>query len=234
MAQMTVGMAWGVPVQITELGAHLQAYVEMQPTIAAIRLCNRLGQGPAAYITKLPVELVYMVEEMLMHDVRRRAECTWEESFECFEDRCRPIDHLQQDYHKDMYYRITDGVDMEDDRHLDVLDQMGEMLGETSEHLDEHFSRKSAWRHRVCQHGRPNHQGAFSQYDKVPNSMSRSSQAPSVVRLSTSERPSVHPVESFDSAFIMYHSIYHHIVAKHPVSFMARSPLLKARIPPHG
>lgn len=107
MANLDFSLAWSVAVPVEQLGAHLQTYVEMQPQVNALRLCNRFGKGPKAAITKLPVELVAEVEHHLVEHERKKHRKHWKKDFRCFEGLCKPIDHMSDSEQVDMY------VDME-------------------------------------------------------------------------------------------------------------------------
>lgn len=57
-ARLEGRITWMQRVRPEVLGAHLEAYINLLPTITTLRLCNRFGQGEEAYIKRLPVELV--------------------------------------------------------------------------------------------------------------------------------------------------------------------------------
>ena len=60
-----------VPVPVHLLGAHLQAYAELQPAVNTLRLCNRHGHGDHAAISRLPVELITAIESYIIEDKRQ-------------------------------------------------------------------------------------------------------------------------------------------------------------------
>ncbi|KAF7195747.1 hypothetical protein HII31_02882, partial [Pseudocercospora fuligena] len=94
MATTTIDFAWAMPVDIVQLGAHLEAYDTVQPMINTLRLCNRFGRGDKAAITKLPVELVLRVEEYLMIEERVKLLNAWATDLRCWKGQCRPIEHM--------------------------------------------------------------------------------------------------------------------------------------------
>lgn len=94
MATLNISLAWSIPVAVEILGAHLQAYVQLQPTINALRLCNRYGKGDQAAVTKLPAELVAEIEGHLVEAERKVQRKNWRTDFACFQGLCKPIDHL--------------------------------------------------------------------------------------------------------------------------------------------
>ncbi|KAI7164145.1 hypothetical protein KC349_g930 [Hortaea werneckii] len=93
---LDAGLAWAVPVRPDTLGAHLEAYAAGVPAITALRLCHRFGTGPAANITRLPRELVFLIEEHVHAanwHLRSKPDCEWRSSFTCFQARCEPRKH---------------------------------------------------------------------------------------------------------------------------------------------
>lgn len=78
------------------LGAHLEAYAAGVPAITALRLCHRFGTGPEAHITRLPRELVLLIEDYVHAanwHLRSKPDCEWRSSFTCFQARCEPQKH---------------------------------------------------------------------------------------------------------------------------------------------
>ncbi|KAK4951163.1 hypothetical protein LTR10_010135 [Elasticomyces elasticus] len=62
---LKAGLAWALPVKPDNLLVTIDAYTTALPTIRALRKCNRYGQGPQAYVTKLPAEIVSAIESIL-------------------------------------------------------------------------------------------------------------------------------------------------------------------------
>ena len=80
---------------------NLEAYKKALPAVNAFRLCYRFGQGPEAFVTKLPVELEQAIEQLII-DARRVklyddwSETDWKSEFRCFESRCEPVSHWEE------------------------------------------------------------------------------------------------------------------------------------------
>lgn len=106
MASLDFTVAWSLEVPVEILGAHLQAYVELQPTIQALRLCNRYGQGFRAAVTKLPIELVKEIEGHLIIDERKKQRKNWATDFRCFQGLCKPLEHLSDSKQVDIWRDI--------------------------------------------------------------------------------------------------------------------------------
>lgn len=138
MASLDVTLAWSVPVPVEILGAHLQAYVLLQPAIRMIRLCNRFGKGPQAAITKLPIEIVTEIEAYLSEHEREEQRHNWKTDFTCFQGLCSPLDHMSdtervglwQDFFTDCPHcggcSCSTGKDMSElnERQLQALEEM--------------------------------------------------------------------------------------------------------------
>ena len=193
--QTTAGVVWGVPVNIMELGPHLEAYVETKPVIDTLRLCNRFGQGPNVHINKLPHELILMIEEELQEKPRRNAFWDWDVDFACFEGRCDIHDHFDPEEIEEFEQDVMDqmggyrghGCGEEDCECAELFDDTDDslddeesanavfdMMKDSESRFEVHWSRRTDWQLRVCQHpesANPNPiRGQFGKYDKVSHS----------------------------------------------------------------
>ncbi|KAI6822436.1 hypothetical protein KC332_g8769 [Hortaea werneckii] len=93
---LDAGLAWAVPVLPDTLGAHLEAYAAGLPAITALRLCHQFGTGPAAHITRLPRELIILIEDYIHAangHLRSKPDCEWRSTFTCFQSQCEPRKH---------------------------------------------------------------------------------------------------------------------------------------------
>ena len=91
-------MEWAIPVRPDELGAHLEAYERSLPTLYTLRLCRRYGQGPASHITKIPLELLWKVEDFVIAADRKPGWNEWKDALYHYESRCHPKDHFDEPY----------------------------------------------------------------------------------------------------------------------------------------
>lgn len=95
---LTAGPAWATPVKPDELAQRLEHYAEVLPTLKALRLCHRFGQGQDAHVTKLPVELELAIEAIIIQDKQCPSQHGWEkwaDKFRHYERRCAPMDHVE-------------------------------------------------------------------------------------------------------------------------------------------
>lgn len=154
MGSVDAEFAWAVPVKVEQLGAHLEAYVNLQPTLTTLRLCNRFGYGEKVFITRLPVELVKNIEDCLMSEEREKTRKEWAADLRCFEHRCEPKDHLSPDdwevareeirdrdpyFNKDWY-----GKERTEDERVNAY-----MRDVEWEYDHEHYGKRSEWQARV-------------------------------------------------------------------------------------
>lgn len=118
----------------------------MLPAISMLRLCNRFGQGPEAFITRLPAELLNNIEYRLMEPVRRREVALWEGAFGCFEQKCELPEHVDWEDKVNPSYvgcpRRAARTDPEDDGCFPPRE-------EGTYHAI-HRSQRSRWRARVA------------------------------------------------------------------------------------
>lgn len=75
------------------LGASLEAYANRRPVLNALRLCRRFGRGENVHITKLPQELVTVIEKFIAQDGREKTTDEWVTDFRCLEARCDLVEH---------------------------------------------------------------------------------------------------------------------------------------------
>lgn len=89
--EVLVEEAFALQVKADVLGAHLEAYINMRPTLKTLRLCNRFGPEDLG-ISKLPIELLDQVAEYLLEDERKKLRLKWAYTRKCFADAStRPI-----------------------------------------------------------------------------------------------------------------------------------------------
>ncbi|KAI7154133.1 hypothetical protein KC343_g14268 [Hortaea werneckii] len=157
MPSIDATVAWAVPVEVEVLGAHLEAYVNLQPTINTLRMCHRFGKGDQAAITKLPVELLNEIEDILMEEERRKRREEWETDFRCFQLHCDLRDHIDPSEIDDLTRQFEDDVRLDYsfeewtsclDFYEFVEERVNEFLFENI--LDKtHWERRERWRIRV-------------------------------------------------------------------------------------
>ncbi|KAI0476065.1 hypothetical protein GGR56DRAFT_452565 [Xylariaceae sp. FL0804] len=87
-------LAWAVKFHAGELGWRLEAYITLQPTFHALRLCNRFGRGERASIARLPSEAITAVEKRMFSDELARTLPAWQTDFRCYRGLCRPEHHF--------------------------------------------------------------------------------------------------------------------------------------------
>jgi hypothetical protein len=93
---VSAGLAWAAPVWPDDLGAHVQAYKKVAPTLKGLRLCHKYGKGKGVHITKLPSELLLAVEGYIFQRALYEVSGNWKWLFRHYESRCEPfIDHCE-------------------------------------------------------------------------------------------------------------------------------------------
>ncbi|GAB7337268.1 hypothetical protein MBLNU457_g2636t2 [Dothideomycetes sp. NU457] len=88
---------------MSQLAAHLEAYKEFKPVLQAFRLCRRFGKGT---LTKLPAELMIMIEKEVLRKPFAAAYDRWETMNTCFEDRCDPMSHFAGTDYEDLIEQV--------------------------------------------------------------------------------------------------------------------------------
>ncbi|KAI7233088.1 hypothetical protein KC330_g5548 [Hortaea werneckii] len=155
MPSIDATVAWAVPVEVEVLGAHLEAYVNLQPTINALRMCHRFGKGEDVAITRLPVELLSEVENILMEEERRKRREEWETDFRCFQLYCELRDHFDPDELQEQRRELDEEVRLDCDGESNSDSEYDEWVeGALREHMDMnvsviHWERQGRWCERV-------------------------------------------------------------------------------------
>ncbi|KAK5719754.1 hypothetical protein LTR17_015205 [Elasticomyces elasticus] len=96
---LRAGLAWGTPVKPDQLINSLAAYKTALPILKTLRLVHRFGTGPQVHITKLPVEMLLLIEDFVIATRRKAQDLNaWppydiESDFACFESKCEPRHH---------------------------------------------------------------------------------------------------------------------------------------------
>lgn len=154
---MDVSLVYAIPVHAADLGAHLEAYVDALPTLTTLRLCNRYGKGDRVFISKLPIELVKLVEHHLVQPIRERHCVCWRRDLKCFELKCDMLDHLSFDDKLDIYFEMIDyyGPPTDDDAWEDPSEETVDRV--LSRHSfpgyddcwEGHYDRRGGWLDRV-------------------------------------------------------------------------------------
>lgn len=73
-------VSYAIQIHPAELGGSIEVYESIITFIA----CVRFGDGPNAFVTNLPNDLVYMVIDFLRDAARQK----WLQQLTCFEGRC--------------------------------------------------------------------------------------------------------------------------------------------------
>jgi len=102
---LTARVAWAVEVEPAHLGAHLETYTKLLPTIETLRLCHRFGKGPDAQVCRLPVELLSSIEGFVVRECRAKARNEWCADLECNTDSCDALSHVGDSEWTTLYKR---------------------------------------------------------------------------------------------------------------------------------
>lgn len=81
---------WATPVDISHLGASLEAYSKTLPQVITLRLCHRFGD---CALSKLPQEILELIEDDFQKSEREPLTRLWHGDFLCFQGRCEEKGH---------------------------------------------------------------------------------------------------------------------------------------------
>jgi hypothetical protein len=83
-------LAWAVPVNMSELGASLQANADTMPQTTTLRLCHRFRNGS---LSRLPQEILEQIINQVQSTVRVELQPKWSQDAACWQGTCLPEDH---------------------------------------------------------------------------------------------------------------------------------------------
>lgn len=157
MPVLDVTLTLALPVRVTQLVAHLEAYREALPALDTLRACSRFGKGPQCHINKLPVELVQRIAHYCILPARKEKSMGWVGRLFCYQDECEILDHFSREWLLENYYdwrRGLCGGDCDLDCRPDTCQHMDEPNNEQLEEMliatdtfptEEHEDRREAW-----------------------------------------------------------------------------------------
>jgi hypothetical protein len=146
MATLEVTFTLALPVCATQLGAHLQAYLETLQTVNALRACNRFGQGSQCHIRKLPIEIVQSIAHYYTLPIREERLKRYKSCLKCYDDSCERANHrpskeaLLAGYHE---MREMDAFECPSDPDDSDLEDFTDRMDEHEP--DGHSSRRCEW-----------------------------------------------------------------------------------------
>ena len=77
--------------------------MNLQPVISTLRLYHRYGKVERVGVPSLPVEIVDYIEKYLMEEERFALRETWRAHLTCWERRCKPTDHINEERRRKLY-----------------------------------------------------------------------------------------------------------------------------------
>jgi hypothetical protein len=156
-------VAWVVPVNMSKLGASLQAITETMPQVTALRLCHRFGDSP---LSKLPQELLDYVIDHVQRAARANCRLGWYQDSICWQGTCLPEDHytvygekvekLWQKIFIDQQKHGIDQATLQDKTQTEKAAMVSERVGVhpnhqyTREDFDIHDDATLRWLDRTC------------------------------------------------------------------------------------
>lgn len=163
------GVFWAIPVKPDLLGARLEAYHATQKAMHSVRLCHRFGTSACA-ITKLPTEILDIIELYVQAPLRREFEEKWAKAYNCATGACEIEDHFAKEFRIKLELQSveTDACECGCCQGLDCDIVQDQML-ECNEMHNAHMERAESWLDYFDQvPGSGGDQGgAFVKLDKV-------------------------------------------------------------------
>lgn len=92
-----------VQVDVLTLVCTFHAYVKLLPIINTLRMCNSYGRDAA--VTKLPREIVKLIEDHVTYEERLRIRRIYHPTFRCYQHVCDPEEHIDEE----RYLRFSEG-----------------------------------------------------------------------------------------------------------------------------
>ncbi|QDS73664.1 hypothetical protein FKW77_002601 [Venturia effusa] len=143
----TTALTWAIPVDIVKLAAHLQVDHALKPTITAVQLCHRYGQGPHVFITRLPEELVDMVLHHVIGPARKTKEREWSAIKNCAEGLCGKWDHYTEEEILEIKMDLISDYDGEQ---CELDDYISDHVADMDATYERCEARRSDWETMTC------------------------------------------------------------------------------------
>ncbi|KAF2130769.1 hypothetical protein P153DRAFT_395197 [Dothidotthia symphoricarpi CBS 119687] len=169
-------LTWAIPVDMSKLGARLQAYSETMPQVTMLRLCHRFGN---VALSNLPLELLERIVEALQQSVRADTWPAWRQDLRCFEGICLPEQHCEyyNEHVESMWQEIfaassdEDAKSKEDYTNAQKVDMVTDSIAYDPESelvMKAHYDARFRWVGRTCQcvegYGEDATRGAFARF----------------------------------------------------------------------
>ncbi|KAF2171755.1 hypothetical protein M409DRAFT_17990 [Zasmidium cellare ATCC 36951] len=152
MPSLDARLAWAVPVDIEVVGPNVEAFIKLQPIINALRLCHRFGNSGAP-ITRLPVELLNNIEEVLLKAEREKQREQWQEDYQCFRQACSTLDHYTEEDIDEIrgVMGICECDECGESGRHDPDESFVDLLEESDTTFEVHHERRNSWLDRMEQ-----------------------------------------------------------------------------------
>ncbi|GAB7327907.1 hypothetical protein MBLNU13_g11690t2 [Cladosporium sp. NU13] len=115
MPSVIVTLIYALSVRTEALAGQMQTHIEALPTLQALRLCHRFGQGR---FKDFPLELVKMIEGYVIEPVREKVAKDLEVASRCFKDECSILDRASR---ADLLWFYNKWVDETNTRHQEYF-----------------------------------------------------------------------------------------------------------------
>jgi hypothetical protein len=150
---------WAIPIDITDLGASLEAYSHLEASIKMLRLCHRFGSGP---LSTLPQEVLEQIIGEAHLSRKHQSLPTWKNSYACFQGRCTsaqyypPNDPNTESEWLECYADVSDWNEEASSNPADyTAEEKSEMMRENLRNDPElqtqlHIDSISTWLRRTC------------------------------------------------------------------------------------
>lgn len=145
-----IGIDWAIPVDPVALIAHLKVHTETKEIQQALRICHRYGKGPAAYIAKLPSELLDMIIESVLQPLRVRASRDLSRSYRCFQNICSLREHFDPRFIAEIREEMEETVEGVSDGDLNEVLWEDEHFPETHAERSHRWETQFMWGKPVC------------------------------------------------------------------------------------
>ena len=95
--RLSSAIAWGIPVDILDLTANVKVHRDTKAALKTLRSCARPGTSFKTHLSKLPPELVAMIENYVVKPARSNVRRSLSRSYQCFQEKCEISDHIDLD-----------------------------------------------------------------------------------------------------------------------------------------
>ena len=164
-----ITVTWATPIDAAELGARMESYVETKASVHVFKLCAQHAQ-PGTPLGRLSPELIEMIVTEVQNAAFDKQLETWQESTRCCANKCRPSEHLSEEFRESLredYLSEAEEHDFVEERDCVCTHHFDGYLADIGMGHDEHLEAVETFLAKVEDNSYTESDGSFAKCRKV-------------------------------------------------------------------